>query len=125
MPEVIDSPIHRSPSYLYPRGVNILLGVWLFISAFAWAHSRPQFTSTWVLGVICVAAAIIALSVSWFRYVNTALAILLFILAFALRPVSAGTTWNNALVAIAIFVFSLLPDTGRVGVSSPRRRVPA
>jgi hypothetical protein len=45
------------------------------------------------------------------------LAIWLFISAWALPTIRAGTTWNNVIVAIAIFVVSLLPGST---ASTPR-----
>lgn len=92
------------------RSLNILLGIWLFISAFAWAHSTPQLTNTWILGVLCVLFALLALRVAPARYLNTALAVWLFVSAFVLPGSSHGTLWNNVLVAIAIFVVSLAPS---------------
>jgi hypothetical protein len=92
------------------RIVNVVLGIWLFISAFAWPHTSQQMTNTWILGVLCVVFAIVAMSVPAVRYLNTALAVWLFISAFALPSLHAGTVWNNVLVAIAIFLVSLVPN---------------
>lgn len=103
------------------RTVNVILGVWLFISAFLWRHSAVQMNNTWIMGVLCVVFALIAMRVEGARYLNTALSVWLFISAFVLPEVSRATVWNNALVAIAIFIVSLIP-TGRVAI---RRRVPA
>lgn len=103
-----------------PQLVNILLGVWLFISAFLWPHAPPELTNTWILGALCVVFAFVALSVDWFRFFNTALAIWLFISAFALPTVSRGTVWNNALVAIAIFLLSLAPAVPKPPLARPR-----
>lgn len=93
----------------WPRALNIILGVWLFISAFAWPHSYAQMTNTWILGVLAVLFALFSLKMPQTRYLNTILAIWLFISAFALPRVSVGTVWNNAIVAILIFAFSLVP----------------
>lgn len=104
-------PIERPPAAAHgalPRIINIVLGVWLFISAFAWTHSHAQMTNTWVVGVLGVIFALAAMTVPWARYLNTLLAIWLFISAWALPTVSAGTVWNNVLVAIAMFVMSLV-----------------
>lgn len=98
---------------MYARAVNVVLGVWLFISAFVWRHSPQQLTNTWILGVLCVAFALIAIAVPEARYLNTALAVWLFISAFVLPRVSLGTVWNNALVAVAIFYVSLVPTGAR------------
>ncbi len=91
------------------RGINVLLGIWLFISAFVWGHDPAQRTNTWILGVLCVVFALIAMSTAPVRYLNTALAIWLFISVWALPHHVLGTMWNNALVAIAVFILSLVP----------------
>jgi SPW repeat len=92
-----------------PRILNVIIGAWLFISAFAWPHTEAQRTSTWIVGALCVFFALVATSMPWTRYLNTILAIWLFISAWALPAMSVGTMWNNAIVAIAIFVLSLVP----------------
>lgn len=98
------------------RYVNIILGVWLFISAFLWIHSAEQYTNTWVSGVLCAAFAAVALRVQWMRYLNTALAVWLFLSAWALPTVSTATVWNNVLVSIAIFIVSLIPSARFEGI---------
>ena len=108
--------------YAMARYANIVLGVWLFISAFLWLHSYAQMTNTWIVGLLCVLLAIVALRVAVARYVNAILAVWLFISAFALPSVHVGTVWNNALVAIAIFFVSLLPayaERGPRGTAGP------
>ena len=92
------------------RVTNVILGIWLFISAFIWPHTTVQMTNTWILGVLCVLFALIAMAVPPVRFVNTALAVWLFISAWALPTASTATTWNNVLVAIAIFLTSLVPS---------------
>lgn len=91
------------------RIVNIVLGVWLFISAFIWPHSYAQMTNTWIVGVLVVAFSLIAMRVPEVRYLNTILAVWLFISVWALPSISMGTRWANALTAIAIFFVSLAP----------------
>ncbi len=92
------------------RIANIVLGVWLFISAFLWPHTYTQMTNSWILGVLCVVFALVALSAPPARYLNTALAVWLFISAFAFTANSQGTVWNNAIVAVLIFFFSMVPS---------------
>ncbi len=101
------------------RTLNVILGVWLFISAFAWAHSPASFTNTWIVGLLVAIFALISMRTPSSRYVNTALSIWLFIAAFALPHVSSGTVWNNALCAIAVFILSLVP--GSLAGPVPRR----
>jgi hypothetical protein len=92
------------------RLFNAALGVWLFISAFAWPHSMAQRTNTWIVGILVVAFSLGAMNVPRLRYANTILAVWLFISAWALPHVSAGTVWNNVLVSIALFIVSLAPS---------------
>ena len=98
-----------------PRIINVILGVWLFISAFVWPHTQAQMTNTWICGVLVVIFALIGMAVPWVRYLNTLLAIWLFISAWALPMAQVGTVWNNVLVAIAVFIVSLVPSGPGVG----------
>ena len=106
-----------------PRILNILLGIWLFISAFLWIHTPAQMNNTWILGVLCVIFAVIALGVPQVRYLNTLLSIWLFISAFALVHDRAGTVWNNVLCSIAIFVVSLAPGEVPTLPAAAQRRM--
>ncbi len=95
------------------RWANVVLGVWLFISAFAWAHVPAQRANAWILGVLFVVFALVAASrEAAARWVNTVLAVWLFISVWALPHQSLGTQWNDALVAIAVFLLSLVPERG-------------
>ena len=93
------------------RRINIVMGVWLFISAFVWDHTAAERVDTWTLGVLCVLFAATALSVSAFRWLNTALALWLFTSVWELPHRNLGTMWNNAVVAIVIFLASLVPSS--------------
>ncbi len=104
----------------WARGASVVLGVWLFISAFVWPHSAPQQTNTWILGVLFVIFALIAMGSPQLRYVNTVLSIWLFISVWALPHNNRGTMWNNALVAIAVFLLSLVPGAAERGVMARR-----
>jgi hypothetical protein len=99
--------------------VNVVLGVWLFVSAFIWPHSQAQFTNSWILGIIAVAASLVALSVPAVRFVNTLLGAWLFISAWALPRVTGGTAWNDVIVGAAIFIVSLVG--ARTSMTGPAR----
>jgi hypothetical protein len=60
--------------------------------------------------VLCVFFALIATAVPAVRFLNALLAIWLFVSVWALPHRSLGTQWNDALVAIAIFVIALVPS---------------
>jgi hypothetical protein len=103
------------------RVVNVVLGAWLFVSAFAWPHGTVQLTNAWVCGLVVMGAALIAMRVEELRLVETAVAAWLFVSAFAL-PASAATAWHNAIVALAMFVVSLVPNEA---VGQRRTQLPA
>jgi hypothetical protein len=104
------------------RYLNLLLGIWLFISAFLWKHSPAQFTNTWLMGVITVIVALVATSMPAARYVNTAVGIWLIISGFALPHYRAGTVWNNVLVGIAIGLLSLVGSRADLTTRKPLTR---
>jgi hypothetical protein len=106
-------PVETGPAArnsVSPRLVNVIIGVWLFISAFIWPHTEAQMSNTWICGVLTVVFALVGMAVPWVRYLNTILAIWLFISAWAIPAAHPGTIWNNVLCAIAIFIVSLVPS---------------
>jgi hypothetical protein len=114
-----DSMVTEARSEVAPRVANLILGVWLFISAFLWPHSQAQMTNTWIVGVLAVVFSLISMyAAPQARYLNTILSIWLFVSAWALPRVSVGTMWNNAIVAILMFIFSL---TARRSMRTLRR----
>jgi hypothetical protein len=92
----------------------VVLGIWLFISAFIWRHSQVQFTNTWIMGVIVTVVALIAFSYPAWRFINTLAGAWLVISGFALHRHAAGTAWNNVIVGILVFLISLAPARGQV-----------
>lgn len=107
------------------RYVNIIAGAWLFISAFIWQHSAASRTNTWIVGALAVIFALIALQTPAVRYANTVLSIWLFISTFAFAHVTRGTVWNNVIVAIVMFVASLIPSSAMGSGQRPRRFIHA
>jgi hypothetical protein len=89
------------------RYINIVLGVWLFISAFAWEHTSAQFTNAWLVGLLIAACAAAATRIDGARYLNTILAVWLFLSNWIIPTQFEGTVWNNILVSIAVLVLSL------------------
>jgi SPW repeat len=104
------------------RYLNIIVGIWLFVSAFVWRHSAAQFTNTWVMGIIVAAVAALALTWPTIRYLNTLAGAWLIISAFALPTITAGTRWNNFIVGIVVVVLSL---AGAPSIATQVRRTRA
>ncbi|MFT3775783.1 MAG: SPW repeat protein [Minicystis sp.] len=100
-------------TYASARVVNIILGLWLFISAFIWVHTSAQMNNAWIVGVLAMAFAIIALRVPEVRYLNTVLGVWLFISVWALPTENRSTMWNHIIIGIAMFLASLSPGYAR------------
>lgn len=94
----------------WPRLLNVVVGVWLFISAFAWPHTWASQTNSWLVGVAIVIAALAGLAVPRARLVNTAFAIWLALSTVTFLHSGPATIWNNLLVALLAFIFSLVPS---------------
>jgi hypothetical protein len=91
-----------------PRISMLVLGAWLFISAFLWPHTEAQRTNAWVVGALVVAASLVSARLPQARYANTVLSVWLFLSVWVLPTMMPGTVWNNLLVAVALFVASMV-----------------
>jgi uncharacterized membrane protein YhhN len=100
------------------RIVNVLIGIWLLATIFMWPHTPVQKTVTVVVAILTVVLAILATFTPVARSLNACVAILLFVLStMALPSLGLATIWNNTIVAIAIFVVSLVDN----GAEATRR----
>ena len=100
------------------RIFNVLIGTWLFISAFAWPHSPAEAAFTMACGGLTVVLALATIYHGAFRYLNAGLAVALFIATLVLSGWRGPTGWHNAVIAIAIFVSALFdgsPESARRG----------
>ena len=102
------------------RWINVVMGAWLFVSAFLWSHTSAQYANTWIMGVVTVVVALSAVGATGFRFLNTAAGAWLMISAFVLPTMSAGTRWNNFIVG---FVIGLLSLVGASSNATPLRRL--
>lgn len=93
------------------RYLNVLIGAWLFISAFAWRHPVHLRQDSWIVGFLIFVTALIAIGAPAFRWVNTVLALWLFFSTLAFRHTSSATLWNNLIIAVVVFLLSLVPSS--------------
>jgi uncharacterized membrane protein YjjP (DUF1212 family) len=88
--------------------IDILVGLWIFMSTFAWQHTTPEFINTIVCGALAVWFGIAALADRRARYLELALASWLLLSGHVLTGASRETLWNNTVCAFALFVGGLL-----------------
>lgn len=89
------------------RIFNVLMGTWLFISAFMWPHSPGEAAFTMACGGLTVVFALATIYHNGFRYLNAGLAVLLFVSTLVLTGWRGLTMWHNAVLAIGLFVLAL------------------
>jgi hypothetical protein len=90
------------------RIVTVLIGTWLFLSAFAWPHSPAQGMTTLICGVLTVLSALVAIFQPRFRYLTATIGVVLFVASLATAVRYDRTFWHNAVIAIGIFVLALM-----------------
>jgi hypothetical protein len=95
------------------RTLGLILGLWLFVSAFAFQRSSPEFTNAWVVGLASALAALAAMTRAPARYGNTLLAAWLVVSAFALPHRSPAAFWHDVAVGLVMLLLSLVPGTIR------------
>jgi hypothetical protein len=92
------------------RVMDVVLGVWLCASAFAWPHGAFQFINAAVIGAaIAIDAGAALAGHDRTRYGNRALAVWLFLSNLILPGTSLPTAWNHALIAVMVFLLSMVP----------------
>ena len=94
----------------WPRWVNLLIGLWLIVSAFAWPHTAGAQANTWILGALIAIASAWAVFMPGARFLNTIFAIWLFFATLVIYHASSATVWNNLIAAVVVFVLSLIPN---------------
>ena len=99
----------------FARSVNLLLGAWLFVSAFVWPHSEISRINTALCGLLVVVFALTAMRIPPMRWLNTAVGAWV-VMGGALLPHASGNTvWNNVIVGLAVLLVSagwLSPSAG-------------
>jgi hypothetical protein len=98
------------------RIITVLVGTWLFLSAFAWPHATGQGMATLMAGMLTVLSALTSIYYPRFRYVTAAIALALFVASLATATRYDRTVWHNTVIAVAVFVLALM-DRG-----TPRER---
>jgi hypothetical protein len=96
------------------RVLDLGLGLWLFASAFLWPHGAAHFVDAALVGALLIAVALVrAGRQEQARHASTALAIWLFVANIVLPGTTLPTAWNHALVAVLVFLVSLVPAPSR------------
>ena len=91
------------------RIANMIMGVWLMLSSLIWHHTSAQFINIWLVGIFVILVSLSGIWAPSARYLNTLLALWLFLSAWGFTEASAATIWNSVITSVVIFAFSLIP----------------
>ena len=94
----------------WPRYCNMLLGLWLFLSAFAWGHTPGNRINTCLVGLFVGIAATMATGASVMRRLTAALAGWLMFTTLIVYSARPATFWNNLILAALVLGVSLVPS---------------
>ena len=90
------------------RILNVLLGTWLVISAFAWRHSPVQFWAALICGAVTIVLTLASFYTPGLRYLIAVFAVMLFVESITAAAGFRRTSWHDAIIAGAIFVAAML-----------------
>ena len=102
---------------MWKRIAIVLLSSWVLFSGNAWPHTRANQLNNTIVGTGLFLFGILSIRREWARYVTLALGVWLFAFTVLVSGTSSVTFWNDAMVALAVFVLSL------VGGEHPRRAI--
>ena len=94
----------------WARYVNLVAGIWLFISGLLWTQPSAPRLNALVVGILVAAAAVWALWVEEARFVNSALAVWLLFSTLAIFELNGVPFWNDLVVSLIVFGVSLIPN---------------
>jgi hypothetical protein len=93
------------------RRLNIVLGVWLVLSAMLWPHRPPQFWNAVIAGAFVVTFELLASQVlPRARLGNTFVGGWLLLSSFALPVHTDETFWTHLIVGALVLIVSLRPS---------------
>jgi hypothetical protein len=98
------------------RIANMSLGLWLFLSAFAWPHTPVQMVNAALVGLFISLTAMAAWTTGpplRLRLFNAALGLWLLVTATAFPSESRATVTNSLIVGVLVFFVALIPQQAR------------
>ena len=93
--------------------INIVLGVWLCLSAFLWPHTGPSLANTLIVGTLYTfAAGMGAARAIASRSMFSVLALWLVVSTILITPRTELTFWHNLMLGALALVLMLVPSAG-------------
>jgi hypothetical protein len=93
---------------VWKRVAVVVLSVWVLFSGNAWSQTRANQINNAAVGTALFFFGAISIRHEWARFVTLALGLWLFFFTAFISRGSTVTFWNNAMIALAVFILSLV-----------------
>ena len=107
-----------NPAYA-PRFANIALAIWLFVSAFVWAHDANPTMLKCFAAALVGTFEIMAMMHSKVRFANTFMGILIIGEGLVVHQYLPFTRWHDAAIGLVILLISFVPSPDMPGADTP------
>ena len=104
---------------MWKRVAIVMLSVWVLFSGNMWPHTRANQINNAAVGAALFYFAVISMHHEWARWVTLALGLWLFAFTAFISSSNPATFWNDAMVALAVFILSLVGGTRKRVVGMP------
>jgi hypothetical protein len=86
------------------RAANLVFGGWLFVSAFVWPDTRPQFFNAILVSILVVILTPATGRARWPWYLTAGLGAWSVLSAVLLRRLRVVTYWNHGFVGLGLLL---------------------
>lgn len=93
---------------MWKRTTIVVLSGWVLFAGYLWPHTPAHLLNNWFVGLGLLIFGTIAYGRPWARFVTLALAVWLFAYSALYHRSDPWTFWNDAMVAVVVFVLSLI-----------------
>lgn len=100
----------------WPRYASLVLSAWLFVSAFAWPHSRDACGAAWISASLIGMTAFAAIWASAARFFNLIMGGMALIWLTAAASQEPAARVNGIIVSVLVMAFSLVPPRRHAGL---------
>jgi hypothetical protein len=93
---------------MWKRVAVVLISIWVLFTGNVWATSRPNQINSAAVGAGLFFFGLISIRHEWARYVTLAIGLWLFVFSAFFSRDTATNFWNDAAIALAVFILSLV-----------------
>ncbi len=105
--------------FMWKRIGIIVLSAWVLFSGTAWHHSPANQVNNAIVGAGLLFFGALSVRYEWARFVTLAFGVWLFAFTVLVSRGSPVTFWNDAMVAVIVFVLSLVGGERRRALAPP------